>query len=148
MDFETLLYDLDAGVGELQWPGEYQVTSPPALAGDLVIVGSAISDGARVLPPSGVVRAWDARSGALRWAWDLRPPGFAATPENTGPTGFALGTPNVWAPMAVDESRDLLFVPTGNPSPDYFRGDSTLDHYGSSVVALRADLSVLWTSAS
>jgi quinoprotein glucose dehydrogenase len=136
---------LDEGVGELAWPGEYQVTSPPAIAGDLVIVGSAISDNQRVLPPSGVVRAYDARTGALRWAWDLRPPGFVETPENTGPTGFALGTPNVWAPMAVDEARDLLFVPTGNPSPDYFRGDSRLDHFGSSVVALRASTGrVVW----
>jgi quinoprotein glucose dehydrogenase len=39
--------------------------------------------------------------------------------------------------MAVDLDRDLLFVPTGNPSPDYFRGESNLDYYGSSIVALR-----------
>jgi glucose dehydrogenase len=37
--------------------------------------------------------------------------------------------------MAVDPERDLLFVPTGNPSPDYYRGDSKLDYYGSSLVA-------------
>ncbi len=65
-------------------------------------------------------------------------PGFIPTAENTGSAGYALGTPNVWAPMSMDEDRDLIFVPTGNPSPDYFRGDVDLDHYGSSVVALRA----------
>lgn len=136
---------LSVGVGELAWPGEYQITSPPAIAGDLVIVGSAVSDNLRIHPPSGVVRAYDARSGALRWAWDLAPPGFERTAENTGSQGYALGTPNVWAPMAVDPERDLLFVPTGNPSPDYFRGDSDLDYFGSSVVALRASTGkVVW----
>jgi quinoprotein glucose dehydrogenase len=130
--------DLNPGVGAQEWRGEYQVTSPPAVSRDAVIVGSAVSDNQRTDAPSGVVRAYDARSGVLRWAWDLRPPDFVATPENTSPEGFALATPNVWAPMAVDEARDLVFVPTGNPAPDYYRGDSHIDHYGSSVVSLRA----------
>jgi quinoprotein glucose dehydrogenase len=130
--------DLNPDVGPQDWRGEYQVTSPPAITRDAVIVGAAISDNQRTDAPSGVVRAYDARTGALRWAWDLRPPGFVATPANTSAAGYALATPNVWAPMAVDLARDLVFVPTGNPAPDYYRGDSNLDHYGSSVVALRA----------
>ncbi len=130
--------DLNPAVGRQEWRGEYQVTSPPAVAGDAVIVGSAISDNQRTDAPSGVVRAFDTRSGALRWSWDLRPPGFVPTPENTSAAGHALATPNVWAPIAVDQERDLVFVPTGNPSPDYYRGDSQLDYYGSSVVALTA----------
>jgi quinoprotein glucose dehydrogenase len=45
----------------------------------------------------------------------------------------------VWAPFSADAARDLLFVPTGNPAPDYYRGGlGTIDYYGSSVVALRA----------
>jgi quinoprotein glucose dehydrogenase len=137
--------DLTDGVGEIAWPGEYQVTSPPAAAGDLVVVGSAIADNQRTGAPSGVVRAYDARTGVLRWAWDLAPPGFERGPENSTARGFALGTPNVWAPMVVDAARDLLFLPTGNPTPDYFRGASRLDHYGSSVVALRASTgAVVW----
>jgi len=130
--------DLNPGVGAQEWRGEYQVTSPPAVARDVVIVGAAVADNQRTDAPSGVVRAYDARTGALRWAWDLRPPDFVATPQNTSAEGFALATPNVWAPMAVDEARDLVFVPTGNPAPDYYRGDSHIDHYGSSIVALRA----------
>jgi quinoprotein glucose dehydrogenase len=138
--------DLNPGAGPQRWRGEYQVTSPPALARELVIVGSAVSDNARVDAPSGVVRAFDARSGALRWAWDLAPPGFARTPANTSEAGYALGTPNVWGPTSVDRERDLVFVPTGNPSPDYFRGDDPRDHYGSSVVALRAATGeVVWS---
>lgn len=136
---------LNPGVGDILWRGEYQVTSPPVIVHDLVIVGSAVADNARIHPPSGVIRAWDARSGVLRWSWDLAPPDFAPTQDNTGASGYALGTPNVWAPMAVDAERDLLFVPTGNPSPDYYRGDSKLDYYGSSLVALRASTGqVVW----
>jgi quinoprotein glucose dehydrogenase len=125
--------DLLRGVGELVDRGEYQVTSPPLVAGDRIVVGSAVGDNRRTDAPSGVVRAYDARSGALVWAWDLRPPGRPPPAE-----GYTPATPNVWAPMAYDPERDLVFVPTGNPAPDYYRGhDPEIDFYGSSVVALR-----------
>jgi quinoprotein glucose dehydrogenase len=139
--------DLNPGVGEKLWKGEYQVTSAPAVAGDLVVVGSAVADGQRIDAPSGVVRAFDARSGALRWAWDLSPPAGASDAERSSETGYMLGTPNVWAPISVDQERGLVFVPTGNPSPDYWGGRRRgIDYYGSSVVALRASSGeVVWS---
>ena len=122
--------DLTAGVGTINWTGEYQVTSAPSVIHDLVVVGSAISDNARTDAPSGAVRAFDARTGELRWAWDPAP--------REDSSELTLGTPNVWGPMAVDEERDLLFAPTGNPAPDYYGGQrGEIDRYGSSVVALR-----------
>ena len=137
--------DLTRGVGRIEWLGEYQVTSAPAVVGDVVVVGSAVSDNRRTSAPSGVVRGFDARTGALRWAFDLAPPDFVRTPENTSDAGYALATPNVWAPLSVDEARDLVFLPTGNPAPDYFHGGLRPDHYGSSVVALRgATGEVVW----
>jgi len=138
--------DLHPGVGEQRWYGEYQVTSPPAVIGDRVVVGSAVSDNNRTTAPSGVVRAFDARTGALAWAWDLAPPGYDRTTRPVSEAGWALGTPNVWAPMAVDEPRGLIFVPTGNASPDYFHGERRdMNHYGSSVVALWAHTgAVVW----
>jgi quinoprotein glucose dehydrogenase len=126
-----------------RWLGEYQVTSAPTVVGDLVVVGSAVSDNSRVNAPSGVVRAYDVRSGVLRWAWDLRPPDTPAPADGS----YTPGTPNVWAPMSADPERDLLYVPTGNPSPDYYRGAEVppRDHYGSAVVALRASTGeVVW----
>jgi glucose dehydrogenase len=54
-------------------PGVYHMTSPPAVIDDLVIVGSSINDNDRVDMPQGVVRAFDARSGVLRWKWDPIP---------------------------------------------------------------------------
>ena len=138
--------DLNPGPGPQRWKGEYQVTSPPAVVGDVVVVGSAVSDNARIDAPSGVVRGFDARSGALRWAWDLAPPGFDHAAGLTSDAGYALGTPNVWAPMSVDEPRDLVFVPTGNAAPDYYRGErSGMSHFGSSVVALRGQTGeIVW----
>jgi quinoprotein glucose dehydrogenase len=134
--------DLKQKVGEELWYGEYQVTSAPTMVGDLVAVGSAVSDNARTDAPSGVVRGYDVRTGAVRWAWDLAPPGYPRPADGS----YTRGTPNVWAPMSADAERDLLFVPTGNPSPDYYRGGlPPTDHYGSSVVALRASTGeVVW----
>ena len=51
-------------------PGEFQFTSPPAVIGDLVILGSSIGDNQRVDAPRGTVRAFDVRTGAPRWDWD------------------------------------------------------------------------------
>jgi quinoprotein glucose dehydrogenase len=138
--------DLNPGVGEQAWRGEYSVTSAPTLAGDLVVVGSAVGDNARIEAPSGVVRAYDVRTGALAWAWDLAPPDAEGLARAEG-TGYVLSTPNVWAPMSYDAARDLLFVPTGNPTPDYASGHRQgLDHHGSSTVALRgATGEVVWS---
>jgi quinoprotein glucose dehydrogenase len=138
---------LEEGVGETRWAGEYSLTSAPVVAGDLVIVGGAVGDNARINAPSGVVRAFDARSGALRWAWDLAPPAEAGQGgQRAEDSGYMLSTPNVWAPMSVDEVRDLVFLPTGNPTPDYANGHREgLDYYGSSLVVLRASTGeVLW----
>ncbi len=137
---------LDADVGHINWAGEYQVTSPPVVAGDLVIVGSAVSDGGRVTAPSGVVRAYHAVTGELAWAFDLAPPGYEHGIQPVSSAGYALGTPNVWAPMVVDAERDMVFLPTGNPAPDYDRPPGLdMAYYGSSVVALRASTGeVLW----
>ena len=135
--------DLTVGVGPLQIGAyqEYQVTSPPAVVDDLVVVGSAISDNQRIDAPSGVVRAYDTRSGRLRWKWDPLPPGVntpaGAVPD--GPNPVHLGTANAWSILSVDPDRHLVFVPTGNTSPDFYGGERHgSDFYSSSTVALRA----------
>ena len=129
-------------------PGEYGATSPPAIVHDLVITGSAIGDNQRVNAPSGAVRAFDIRSGKLRWAWDPVPPSYGRMGK-TNPkseAGYYLGTANVWSMISVDEERDLVFLPTGNTSPDYYGGERNgIDYYSSSVVALRASTGkVVW----
>jgi membrane-bound PQQ-dependent dehydrogenase (glucose/quinate/shikimate family) len=124
-------------------PGWYHMTSPPAVIDDLVVVGSAIDDNGRVDMPGGVVRAFDAHSGALRWRWDPIPPDAAAsTPAKIWRSGAA----NAWSVMAVDPDRDLVFVPTGSASPDYYGGLRPGDNkWANSIVALRAKTGeVVW----
>jgi quinoprotein glucose dehydrogenase len=138
--------DLRHGVGDPA-PGEYGVTSPPTPIGDVIGVGSLVGDGRRKDGPSGVVRGFDARTGALRWAFDPVPPGTPPLPPAPdGSPRYHPGTPNAWSIFAADPERDLLFVPFGGPSPDFFGGHRNgFDHYGSSVVALRgATGEVVW----
>ena len=119
--------DLTRGIVNIIRAGEYEETSPPAIIDDLVVVGSAIADNDRVDSPSGQVRAFDARTGELRWKWE-------SLPATLAPTGAG----NAWSMISVDAARDLVLVPTGAPSPDYHGakrpGD---DKWANSVVALR-----------
>jgi quinoprotein glucose dehydrogenase len=114
---------------------EYQITSAPAILGDLLITGAYVIDSVRLDVPSGVVRAYDVRSGEFRWGWNPVLPGL---PEKDEEGNYVAGTTNSWAPISVDQARNLVFVPTGNSSNDYYGGDraGNLDHYSSSVVAL------------
>ena len=121
-------------------PFEYYPTSPPWIQNDLAILGAMIPDNDRVDVPSGVVRAFDVRSGKLAWAWEPVPEDYLARHrDRLGNARYHLGTPNVWAPMSGDPERGLVYVPTGNPSPDLYGGQRDgIDTYGSSVVALNA----------
>ncbi len=116
-------------------PGWYHMTSPPAVIDDLVVVGSAIDDNHRTDMPRGVVRAFDARSGQLRWSWDPIPP----HPPSAAAKKWNTGAANAWSIMSTDPERDLIFVPTGSASPDYYGGLRPGDNkWANSVVALHA----------
>ncbi len=120
-------------------PGWYHMTSPPAVIDDIVVVGSAIDDNGRVDMPGGVVRAFDARSGALRWRWDPIPPNPVSPVEDGPSRKWRSGAGNAWSIMSVDLERHLVFVPTGSASPDYYGGLRLgEDKWADSVVALRA----------
>lgn len=113
---------------DLKDRGDYQVTSPPAVLGDRVIVGASLGDNRRVRVESGAVRAFHARTGEQLWRWDPLPPGIEA------------GAANSWAPASVDPARDLVFLPTGSPSPDFFGGRRPGDNrWANSIVALLGD---------
>jgi quinoprotein glucose dehydrogenase len=139
--------DLREGIESQGW--EYQISSPPTLVGDLVIVGSAIADNRRVSMPKGIVRAYDARSGALRWVWDPIPRS-ASDPAHAqwrSDQAARVGAANAWSILSADPARDLVFVPTSSPSPDYYGGERLgSNRYANSVVALRASSGrVVWS---
>lgn len=123
-------------------PGKYLVTSPPAIYRDLVIVGAAIGDNRAVELERGLVRAFDARTGALRWSWDPLPTTDNEARARRWEPGSArrTGAANAWSVFSVDTGRGLVFVPTGSASPDFFGGERPGDNtYANSLVALRAD---------
>jgi quinoprotein glucose dehydrogenase len=125
--------DLREGIGDTQ-PGEYGVTSAPLVVGDAIVTGTMVLDNRRVDAPGGVVRAYDARSGALRWGWDPVLPDVK--PQGEG-VRWVRGTTNAWTTLVADPALGLVYVPTGNTSPDYWGGHrNALDYYSSSVVAL------------
>jgi len=122
-------------------PGNYQLTSPPALLGDLVIVGSAIGDNLATQEARGVVRAFDRTTGTLRWSWDPVPrhAGDQGYDSWKGPKAHETGAANAWPPISVDPKRNLIFVSTTCPSPDHYGGERRGDNaMANSVVALRA----------
>ncbi|WP_043114042.1 pyrroloquinoline quinone-dependent dehydrogenase [Solimonas soli] len=131
--------NLLAGLGTVR-EAEYYPTSAPLPIDDLIVTGAFVKDGQRTDAPGGGLRAWDARTGALRWVWDSVPPDLHAVTADEIAKGATLtpGTPNVWALMSADPERHLIFAPTGSAAPDHYGGSERrdLDHYGESVVAL------------
>jgi quinoprotein glucose dehydrogenase len=127
---------------------EYELTSPPAVIRGMIVTGSAVADNYRTNAASGEVRAFDARTGALRWSWDPVPRDSAdpAWSSWRGALAHSTGAANAWSVIAADSARDLVFVPTGSASPDYYGGERIGDnHYANSIVALRASTGkVVW----
>jgi quinoprotein glucose dehydrogenase len=122
---------VDVGEGVmLTRKGQMQITSPPVVVRETLVVGSSIDDNQRVREVSGAVRAYDPRTGAAKWSFDPL--------ANAGPD-FVAGAANVWAPMSVDEARGLVFLPTSSASPDFFGGlRKGAGGQANSVVALDA----------
>ena len=130
--------DLLAGLQQRN-RGYYLVTCPAAVIRGKLVVGGAVADGQYVGEPSGVIRAYDAVTGELAWAWDMDNPESRNGPK---PGEFySSGTPNSWGPMSADEELGLVYVPTGNATPDYWGGhrSEASNRYASSVVALDAE---------
>ena len=130
--------DLRKGI---DWSGSIAETSPPTVVGDLVIVGSSLGDNQRFNYPPGVVRAYKVQTGELVWSWNPIPqdPADSAYATWNGPKAHQTGGANAWSILSVDAARDLLFVPTTCPSPDYYGGERIgANMNANSLVALRA----------
>jgi quinoprotein glucose dehydrogenase len=121
---------------------DYEETSPPAILGNTIVVGSGVADNWSVNQASGEVRGFDVITGKLKWTWDPIPqnPKSAGADTWKGQSAHRTGAANAWSVIAADPERNLVFVPTGSPSPDYYGGERIGDNvFGDSVVALRAD---------
>jgi quinoprotein glucose dehydrogenase len=120
---------------------DYLVTSPPAIYGNVVVVGAAIGDNRAADVERGVIRAFDARNGALLWAFDPIPdsPAHPAAAEWNLAQAATTGAGNSWGPMSIDEDSGLVLVPTGSASPDFFGGTRLgSNRFADSLLALDA----------
>jgi quinoprotein glucose dehydrogenase len=117
----------------------YAVTSPAAIYKDLAIIGARVPEGPSK-GPSGVVRAFDVRTGRLVWTFHTIPqPGEPGNDTWEGESWKDRTGANVWSIMSVDVERGLVFLPVGSPAYDYYGGDRKGKNlYGNSLVALDA----------
>jgi quinoprotein glucose dehydrogenase len=115
------------------------VTTPVVIYKDLMIVGGRESE---TLPASpGDVRAYDVRSGKLRWSFHTIPHpgefGYETWPKDAWKTS---GAANNWAGMTVDTARGIVYVPTGSAAFDFYGGDRLGDDlFANCLIALNAD---------
>lgn len=127
---------LTDGMGPVE-KGFYYVTSPPAILRGVAVVGGLVRDNVRTGEPSGVIRGYSVASGRLLWAWDM---GSSRRPVDPLAPGqiYTPGTPNAWTLFSTDVAQGLVYVPTGNATPD-FEGETRQpqwEKYSSSLVAL------------
>ncbi|KDM92291.1 membrane-bound PQQ-dependent dehydrogenase, glucose/quinate/shikimate family [Photobacterium galatheae] len=119
--------------------GYYYSTSPPVVAKGVVVVAGAVNDNYDINSPSGVIRAYDVKTGALKWNWD------AAHPNDTQPIAkeklYATSSPNSWSVASADEGLGLIYFPMGNRTPDQLGMYRTPEEekYATSVVALNLE---------
>jgi quinoprotein glucose dehydrogenase len=123
------------GLGSVE-RGYYGVNGGPIIAHGNIVLGAAVVDNQSIGEPSGVIRAFDAITGKLAWAYDVGHPERtgAPPPDNI----YTLATPNSWGQMSYDDKLGLLYVPTGNSTPDYYGPQRRPfdDEISSSVMAL------------
>ena len=115
-----------------------RLTTPGVIYKDLMIVGGRVGEGLPTSP--GDIRAYDVRSGALRWSFHTIPhpgePGYETWPKTAWQYS---GAANNWAGMALDERRGMVYVPTGSAASDFYGADRLGDNlFANSLIALDA----------
>lgn len=132
--------DLTSGL-RIRVPADYLVTSPPAIYGNVVVVGSAIGDNRATDVERGVIRAFDARNGELLWRFDPLPdsPSHPAAAEWAFAQAASTGAGNAWGVMSIDEEDGMVLVPTGSARPDFYGGTRIgSNRFADSLLALDA----------
>jgi quinoprotein glucose dehydrogenase len=115
------------------------MTSPGIVYKDLLIIGSSMAE---TLPDSpGDIRAYDVRSGKLRWSFHTIPhPGEFGVDTWPKDAWTYSGAANDWAGLSLDVTRGWVFVATGSAAFDFYGADRTGDDlFANSVIALKAE---------
>ncbi|MEG3150530.1 membrane-bound PQQ-dependent dehydrogenase, glucose/quinate/shikimate family [Sphingomonas sp. ZT3P38] len=109
--------DIKVGMGAVP-PGYVSINSAPTIVRGVIVTGHQVLDGQDRWEPSGVIQAYDAVTGQLRWAWDMMRPDITGMPP-AGQT-YTRGTPNMWTTASGDEQLGLVYLPMGNSTADYY----------------------------
>jgi quinoprotein glucose dehydrogenase len=130
--------DLRDGLGRDPATQGVRLTSPGAIYKDLMIVGGRVGEGLPTSP--GDVRAYDVRTGALRWSFHTIPhPGESGYDTWPADAWTYSGAANSWPGMAVDEARGIVYVPTGSAASDFYGADRLGDDlFANCLLALDA----------
>lgn len=133
--------DLHNGLPDVAGDKFIASTTPGTIFNNLIIMPTRVGEGEAAAP--GDIRAFDVRSGALKWSFHTIPhpgdKGYEAWDNKTAYLNRGIGGANNWAGMALDKKLGIVYVPTGSVSPDFYGGDRLGDNrYGSSLLALDA----------
>ncbi len=131
--------DLREGLGRDPATIQISATTPGVVYRDLLILGSITSEDLPAAP--GDIRAFDVRTGRLRWSFHTIPHpgefGYETWPKDAWQYS---GAANNWCGMSLDEERGMVFVPTGSAAFDFYGADRKGDDlFANCLVALKAD---------
>ena len=127
---------LTNGLGDYN-PSDYSLTTPLGTSVDILSATALPVTNKVLVINGGVVRAYDLQTGQLAWVWDTIPPNSKPILNSKTKETYQRGTTNVWSFISADDELGLVYIPTGNTSPDYYGGHRNgSDYYSSSVVAL------------
>lgn len=137
--------DLASGLSRPIERRHYAFVSPPAISGDVAVVGSSGTDwrlgrDPPALVPPGDVRGFDVRTGKQLWTFHSIPHDGEAGAETWAPGAWQdHGAANVWSMMTVDEELGYVYLPHSTPDNDFYGGERPGDNlFGESLVCLNA----------
>jgi quinoprotein glucose dehydrogenase len=131
--------DLRENLGREPSTQGVRLTTPGVIYKDVMIVGGRVGEGLPTSP--GDVRAYDVRTGALKWSFHTIPhpgePGYETWPKQAWEYS---GGANSWPGMALDERTGIVYLPTGSAASDFYGADRLGDNlYANCLIALDAN---------
>ncbi|HKR09393.1 MAG TPA: pyrroloquinoline quinone-dependent dehydrogenase [Gemmatimonadaceae bacterium] len=130
--------DLGDGLGRDVSDTDVLATSPGIVYQDILIQGTRVGEGEGAAP--GDIRAYDVRTGKIRWTFHTIPrPGEFGSETWPADAWRTAGGANSWAGLSVDLGRGIVFVPTGSSTPDFYGGARHgRDLFANTLLALDA----------
>jgi glucose dehydrogenase len=130
--------DLSDGLGRDVSDTDVLATSPGIVYQDILIQGTRVGEGEGAAP--GDIRAYDVRSGKIRWTFHTIPhPGEFGSETWPADAWRTAGGANSWAGLSLDVVRGIVFVPTGSSTPDFYGGARHgRDLFANTLLALDA----------